>query len=305
MSFGPALVLAVLVHVGLFMLCVRLSSRAPQSHRVDVPETLFEVEVAHDAPPPEEPPEPPRTATASEPRTEPTEARATPVRRQSASPSAAPEASSVVAVEPGGPAAGAWVLHVTADPAARGGVPGEALGRLALDGTNHFMGTRETPADEARAAREQANAAAGAAMRDALHDHDTAIGLGGGGPVVTALESVVRESLAPVESHGILIAIADESGTVLRVDVESSSDAAAFRTIADDVLKRLRTQKVRMPAGSHGLAMRIDVASKMAMPSGGGIGLDPKSAGGHFDISDVGARPRRVIHARVLAEQVL
>jgi hypothetical protein len=51
--------------------------------------------------------------------------------------------------------------------------------------------------------------------------------------------------------------------------------------------------------------MRINVVSRLAMPSGGGVGLDPLKAGAHFDMSDVGAKPHRVIHARVLAEKLL
>jgi hypothetical protein len=51
--------------------------------------------------------------------------------------------------------------------------------------------------------------------------------------------------------------------------------------------------------------MHVHVDSVLAAPSGGGVGLDPRSAGAHFDIADLGQKPRRVIHARVLAEEVL
>jgi hypothetical protein len=99
--------------------------------------------------------------------------------------------------------------------------------------------------------------------------------------------------------------VADATGVVTHVDVESySDDPASFRAVADDVLVRLRGQSVRVPEG-HGLSMRIDVISRVAAPSGGGLGLDPKSAGGHFDLSDIGARPKRIIHAHVLNEDVL
>jgi hypothetical protein len=180
-----------------------------------------------------------------------------------------------------------------------------AMARIGLSGENHFMGRRETPEEEAQAAREQANHAAGAAIRDALHDQDVALGLGSSGPVTAALESVVRESLAPSDSSAVLIAVADASGRVTSVTVEDSTDMAAFRTIADDLVKRLETQTIRVPSGAHGVAMRIRVASKVALPSGGGVGIDPASAGVHFDISDLGAHARRVVHARVLNEQIL
>jgi hypothetical protein len=202
------------------------------------------------------------------------------------------------------PAPGAWTLRVTTDGGGSGS-PSSALSVLSLDGRNPFMGTRETAAEEERAALATANRAAGEAMRGALHDSDVALGLGSGGPVVNAVETVLRESTAPEESHAVLVAIADESGTVMRIDVESASDDPAFHAVAEELLARLRGKKIRVPAGSHGVAMRIDVASHLSMPSGGGVGLDPKSAGAHFDIADLGAIRRRVIHARVLAEQLL
>ena len=151
----------------------------------------------------------------------------------------------------------------------------------------------------------EANRAAGEAIRGAMHDHDVSLGLGGGGPVVSALEAAVRQSVAPDESHAVLVAIADATGTVLRVEVESATDNPAYREIAQDVLNRMRGQKVRVPEGSRGLAMHFEVASRLAMPSGGGVGLDPTKLGGHFDMGDIAAKPHRVIHARVLGEELL
>jgi hypothetical protein len=51
--------------------------------------------------------------------------------------------------------------------------------------------------------------------------------------------------------------------------------------------------------------VRVNVVSSVGPPSGGGAGLDIRNNGAHFDISDVGARPRRIIHAHILAEQIL
>jgi hypothetical protein len=197
----------------------------------------------------------------------------------------------------------AWTIRVTTGPAAA--TSAAPLAALGIDGHNGFMGKRETPEDEARAAHERANAAAGAAMRGALHDRDVSLGLGGGGPVVAALEAAVRASVAPDESHATLVAVADASGVVIRVDVESATDNSSYHAVAEDLLERLRSHSVRIPAGARGLAMRIDVTSVLARPSGGSVGLDPTKAGMHFDISDIGERPKRVIHARVLQEDLL
>jgi hypothetical protein len=217
---------------------------------------------------------------------------------------------SAVALPESAPALpGGWTLHVTTDPGAAA-VPSSRLAALALDGKNHFLGERsaasEADEDPERAARREGNRQAGEAMRAALHEHDIALGLGGGGPVVTALEAAALASTAPLDSRAIVIAVADASGSVTHVDIESASaDPASFHAIAEDALARLRGQAVRVPAGAQGLSMRIEVVSRIAAPSGGGVGLDPKSAGAHFDLSDIGSRQRRVIHAHVIAEQIL
>jgi hypothetical protein len=299
LSFGQTLVVAALLHGGLFVLGdhVHAAARRPES-----PMTLVAVEVTSEPtaepPPPEPLPEspavPPSEASPALP--------STAIARRTAT-EVTPASSAVALPESAAPLPGGWTIRVTQGPG--GSATPSPLAPLSVDPQNRFMGRRETEEDAQRAAVAQANRAAGEAMRSALHDHDAELGLGGGGPVVTALEASVRDSTAPDESRAVLVAIADESGNVLRVDVESTSDAAAFQAVAEDVLKRLRGQRLRVPAGSHGLAMRIDVASRMANPSGGGVGLDPLKAGAHFDLADMGSRPHRVIHARVINEEIL
>jgi hypothetical protein len=223
----------------------------------------------------------------------------------------APRASALALPESAPSTSGEWTLHITSDhgTSARSG---PTLADLALDGKNHFLGGRnstgEAEPDPERAARERGNRAAGEAMRAALHDNDVALGLGSGGPVVTALEDAVHAGTAPLDSHAVLVAIADTTGLVTRVDVESASeDMPSFRLIAEDVLNRLRNKRVRVPSSSHGLAIRIDVRSHLALPSGEtgkGIGFVPRRAALTFDPSDIGARPAQVIHARILAEQL-
>ncbi len=299
-TFGQMLALAALIHATLLVLGSHVPPPRPPDATVAL--ALIPVELS----PPTAPEPPPAPKDPVEPRSEPVAPAPRAVATRTDLPTShATAVASALALPESAPATPeGWTLHVTTDP--HGPPPGSrAMGTLGLDGTNHFMGRRETPEEARRNEAAQANRAAGEAMRGALHDHDVALGLGGGGPVVTALEAAVRESGAPDESAAVFVAIADASGRVLRVDVESATDGEAFRTIADDVLKRLQGLTLRVPAGSRGLAMRINVESKMALPSGGGLGIDPRSAGVHFDTADIGARARRVIHARVVAEQLL
>jgi hypothetical protein len=300
-SLGRTLVVAAVVHVAFLVIAGR--RQAPRLS-VPLPEgevTLVSVEPLPDVPVPA--PLPSEATSHTEPPLPSDSAPLLPPRRNPIASRTEPVSSAMLAPESASPTAG-WTLHVT--PGQPGGQTTQTeLAALALDGTNRFMGSRETPEQAARAAEQHANQAAGEAMRGALHDRDVSLGLGGGGPVVTALEAAVRQSTAPDESHAVLIAIADATGTVLRVEVESATDNPAYRGIAEDVLTRLRGQKLRVPEGSRGLAMRIDVASRIASPSGGGAGLDPRSMGAHFDIADLGAKPHRIIHARVLGEELL
>jgi hypothetical protein len=296
------LVVAGVVHLGLFVLAGRISaSRSAPPTSVTAmnlvaidPLTEVALEPQHAEP---------RSSDVSPTPTQDT-ARTAQARQDRAQTPATLGSSAPSPLSTDVPTPGGWTLRVTTD-GGGSGPPSSALTVLALDGKNQFMGTRESAAEEERAAQATANRAAGEAMRGALHDSDVALGLGGGGPVVSALETALRESTAPEESHAVLVAIADESGNVMRIDVESASDDPAFHAVAEELLTRLRGKKIRVPAGSHGLAMRIDVASHLSMPSGGGVGLDPKSAGVHFDMADLGAVRHRVIHARVLAEQLL
>jgi hypothetical protein len=302
-SLGRALVVAGVVHAAVVLLMGRRTAQGTENILAVEPLKLVWIEPTPAAP--VESPEPPREARTAELERSATVAPTLAPGRDISASTGAPVGSAVALPESTPSTPGGWTLHVTSEQGAADRTPG-VLAALALDGKNHFMGKRETPEDAERGAREEGNRQAGEAMRTALHDHDVALGLGGGGPVVKALEEAMSVSTAPNTSHAVFVAVADASGTVTQVNVESaSSDPASFQAVAADLLSRLRSQKVRVPDGSHGLSVRVDVASSVGPPSGGGAGLDMASSGAHFDVSDVGARPRRIIHAHILAEQIL
>jgi hypothetical protein len=298
-SLGRTLVLAALFHLGVFAFVGRASAPPAQASPGEPMKLVWveatpEVDLAPAAGGQEASESPGPSVTQ----------RAAPHER--ISPTAVPIASVVALPESAPGASGGWTLNVTSANGTSPSAP--TLASLGLDGKNHFLGGREaTPEpDPARVANDRANRAAGEAMREALHDGDVALGMGGSGPVVTALEEAVLAGTAPLESHAVLVAIADASGLVTQVVVESASaDLASFRAIADDVLGRMRDKRVRVPSASRGLAMRLDVISRLAAPSGGGVGLDARHAGMSFDLSDIGARVGRIVHARVLGESLL
>jgi hypothetical protein len=304
-SLGRTLVLASVFHAALFAI-VRSTRPVASRAGLSEPMKLMWVEPTLEVEPASAAHVQGTDDSAREPSTMP----ATPHERSIAT--LAPVGSAVALPESAPSTSGEWSLHITTDhgTSARSGL---TLGDLALDGKNHFLGGREatpeTQPDADRVARERANRAAGEAMRAAMHDQDVSLGMGSGGPVVTALEDAFHAGTAPVNSHAVLVAVADASGVVTRVDVVSvSDDMASFRAIAADVLARLREKRVRIPAAARGVSMRIEVSSGLTLPSGAGgsgIGFAPRNMALTFDPSDIGARPVQVIHARILGEDLL
>jgi len=182
-------------------------------------------------------------------------------------------------------------------------------------------------------AQQIANENANRAIMDPIHAHEIQNGDLTSGPVVAELERTTR-SLAgtPMEGHAIFAVRVDEVGLVMSVGVdESSGDATAWSEVATRVLNALAQKRLHMPNGAKGVAMRIEVSSKVALPSGarsplhvGSPALDALSnmtkgqfdkapdngmgsvpiVGGTFDLSDIGARPTRQVAAHVVTESI-
>lgn len=144
------------------------------------------------------------------------------------------------------------------------------------------------------------------ALTDPLHARDLELGLMGDGPVVSALQDTTRQNPSPLAGHAIFAVTIDATGTVLHIGVESSSgDRSAWDEIARDSTAALLQRKLRVPAGSRGLALRIAVDSDMRLPSGAHNAITPEGLGGRFDISDLGSRPQRVVAAHTLSASSL
>jgi len=144
------------------------------------------------------------------------------------------------------------------------------------------------------------------ALTDPLHARDLELGLMGDGPVVSALKDTTRAAPSPLAGHAIFAVTIDATGTVLRIGVESSSgDRSAWDEIARDSTAALSQRKLRVPAGTKGLALRIAVDSAMQLPSGGQHAITPEGLGGRFDVSDIGASPQRVVAAHTLSASSL
>jgi hypothetical protein len=168
------------------------------------------------------------------------------------------------------------------DPTVPQSLSPEAIG---LGGRNVFLGglppgvtgsaTTEPGAVVARAAPPREMGASGPSralqdgLREALHDRDVAQGLGVGGPVVTAAEASVRESDVPLNAHAILEATADAQGDVITVRIlGESAGRADWEDVASRVREALRGRKLRVPSGSGGVVVMLDVTSRWQLASG-------------------------------------
>jgi hypothetical protein len=163
--------------------------------------------------------------------------------------------------------AGEGSLVITTKPLDVLGAPGE----LRAEGTTASRREGEANAGGDKGAER--------AVRTALHERDRALGLGASGPVVAAAEEIARTSIAEVESHATLEAIADAEGNIVAVTVaDASTDRAGWDTVAKALLASLRAKRVRVrvPKGSRGVAMAIAIDSKEALPSGAAPGLTVK-----------------------------
>ncbi len=177
--------------------------------------------------------------------------------------------------------------------------------------------------------REIQNDNANHTIMDPIRAHEALNGDLTSGPVVAELEHTTR-SLAgsPFEGRAIFAVHVDELGLVLSVGVdETSGDRREWEAVAAHVLNALAQKRLVMPHGAKGMAMRIEVTSKVVLPSGsraplhvGSPAVDavskmakgdfekagdtPAIIGGSFDLSDIGAHPMRVAAAHVVSETV-
>jgi hypothetical protein len=168
-------------------------------------------------------------------------------------------------------------------------------------------------------------------VRDALRARDQSIGLGLEGPVVHALEDATHAGFAPDRGTATFVAVIDERGLVIDLKIlsstaSSSSGARGWEDVRQRAVKSLATAKIDM-RGVKRAELKIAVESEVLLPSGNQpngpkIHNDvkptpmkvetnaPPSPGGsdvvagaevaQFDVTDVGAKKQRVVHAKLV-----
>jgi hypothetical protein len=171
-----------------------------------------------------------------------------------------------------------------------------------------------------------------ASVRMGLDAHDRELGLGAAGPLVEATRDAVSFSLVSNVAHALLEFTTDRSGLVVSVRVlDANADRRAWEDVSLALTKSSRDKPLRVPPGAAGVAVTMQVESKVTLPSGHdagetafsilGVPLKTSTAehpirvdvtsvlGGNIDptdaLMDAAAKPRRVVLAWVVSERRL
>jgi hypothetical protein len=142
---------------------------------------------------------------------------------------------------------------------------------------------------------------AGEVLREAMRSKDKSLGLDlpAAGTVATVVADAVRSSDTPDTARATFEVRLSGSGQVLGVRVASSTAGAAelWARVARAVAARLTGRSLTMTtAFAKGATVYVSVVSAVKMPSGASSGgVHASGSGFGFDLSDIGARPVRVV----------
>lgn len=207
--------------------------------------------------------------------------------------------------EPGDDGLGEPGATVPGQGGTRGGAGRSSPAQLGLDRSLAWMWVDPTKQPSGR----PRPASSTGGLQEALDAHDRRIGLGFGGPVVSAVHAAASSlHNAPQTGTATFEAIIDRHGRAQSVVIVSANgDMAGWQNVAQHVLRILRGGAVRIPPGARGLAVTLRVVARYQLPSGAppGAAIRPHGAGAEFDLSDIGATPARNIGVQVLSERRL
>jgi hypothetical protein len=167
-------------------------------------------------------------------------------------------------------------------------------------------------------------------MSDTLAQRDVALGLGRGGPLVTAAREAASAPDAPLGTT-ILEVDWNASGSV----VAARADDRAWGAVAAAIVRGMAGKPLRVRPGAGGMRARLRVVAELSLPAGtrgtsspgavpddiaGGklkvcegegatrrclAGMPVGVTGSVADVSNFGASRLRVVHASLLSEAAL
>lgn len=144
----------------------------------------------------------------------------------------------------------------------------------------------------------------GDGLAQALRARDVERGIGAGGAVIARLRSVLRASTLAVEGRYRIAVVFDAAGRIREVTLLESAGAPAGE-LERDARRALEQLRVKISPPSEGLRVIVAIDSRVTLPSGARRGVETAGPGARFDLSDIGAKPSRVLHAHVESETLL
>lgn len=295
--------LALVVHGAAAIAMFRAESRP----RVvtDGPETELRVDLEPEESAATAEPPPPPAAEETAASNPPAEAHAaTPGPHEAPAASPATTEPLVAVPAPADSSAGGWTLSpfVSQGPAR----PGSAAPAASAFDDAVRAGVRATVAEAVKKRDASKRILAGYSPRD------VALGLFPGGEFVGYTRDGVRSSRAPNVGHATFEITIDGGGNLTAVRIlDASSSRPEWDEAAQEIMKTARGHQTRVPSGSQGLVLTLDVSSDMRTmsglsPSTTAIGRITRAVSDPLDtLADDGMPLQRVIAARVVDVTVL
>lgn len=177
---------------------------------------------------------------------------------------------------------------------------------LGIGGPNPFLPRREEKAPTGGPDHPAARAMRGTGLA-----RDRELGLGPEGPAIAALTEATTSSIAPLRGRAMFVVRTGGDGVVSAIDLVDSEGGSGWVDAGRIALERLRGKKLRIPSGATGMNMHIEVRSEMKLPNGenapfgGRLGENDMPELTIPDVSNIGSKPRRVVHARAAGTELL
>lgn len=108
---------------------------------------------------------------------------------------------------------------------------------------------------------------------------------------------------APATGSATMEAIVDADGRATSVRVLSANaDFDRWSGVASQIARLLASRRMRVPPNSRGFAIQFALEARQQLPSGAAPGkaVQVRPGGAQFDLSDIGARPTRMVYVHVV-----
>jgi len=230
-----------------------------------------------------------------------------------------------------GPGEASEANAVMPEAASSASAPHLTLAQLGVDGVNPFM-DHPSPAAAASARAARVKERLDHALAQGTLDQDRERGAGSASPLLRALEAAVYASALPLNSQATLAFVIDGSGKIVSSTLGTADGSReAWLSALARTTKSLSDRTLRVPKGKS-VRVTIAVSSRLQLSSGADPGFEvdvlgipvrkgagrrsarlellnplnplaPLSLAG--DPADIGSRPRRMVNAHVVSEELL